>query len=91
MTTPNPIHWERYGNECLKFVDQRTIPEDLKEEILQAALEVAGLHDEGELYDLRVKSGEADALDKLADCVSYISQFMHEVDITPANIEGASQ
>lgn len=84
MSKPiNPIHWERYGNERLRFVDLRTIPEDLKVEILQAALDVAGLHDNGELYDLRVNSPEADVLEKLASRVSHISQFMHEVDITP--------
>lgn len=84
MKTPaNPIHWERYGNERLRFVDLRTIPEDLKVEILQAALDVAGLHDNGELYDLQVNSSEAYALELLASRVSYISQFMHEVDITP--------
>ncbi|MHC3432834.1 hypothetical protein [Delftia lacustris] len=84
MSKPiNPIHSERYGNERLRFVDLRAIPEDLKVEILQAALDVAGLHDNGELYDLQVNSPEADVLEQLASRVSHISRFMHEVDITP--------
>lgn len=84
MNTPiSPIHWERYGDKPAKVVDLRTLPEDVKVEIIQAALNVAFRHDNGELYEVRVGSPNEKALDHLADKVAAISLHMHEVNLVP--------
>lgn len=84
MSKPiNPIHWERYGSQPAKIIDLRTLPEDVKVQIIQAALNVTFHYDSGELFDLEIGSTGDDALESLSDHVAAISLHMHEVNLIP--------
>ncbi len=77
--TVNPIHWERTGNEPVQVVDLRTLPEDVKVALMQAAIRV-GIDYNGGVFDAVPESSKADiALAEVAAQADNISQFMHEV------------
>lgn len=88
MTSPNPIHWECYLKEpgkpdgAARVVDLRTLPEDVKVSIIQAALNVSFRFKNGE-YEVEEDSEEEEALEKLAMSTDSVSQHMHSVNLIP--------
>ena len=88
MTSPNPIHWECYLKEpgkpagTARVVDLRTIPEDVKVSIIQAALNVSFRFNNGE-YEVEEGSEEEKALEKLTMSVDPVSRHMHAVNLIP--------
>ena len=89
MTSPNPIHWECYVTEPGKpggtatVVDLRTLPEDIKVAIIQAALNVGFRFGGGQFDDLEEDSEEESALVELASAVDLIRPHMHSVNPIP--------
>lgn len=84
----NPIHWECYVTqpgrpaEKAKVVDLRTLPEDVKVAILQAALHVGERYDSGDFEGVEEGSEDACALEALAVSARAVRQHMHEVNLT---------
>jgi hypothetical protein len=75
----NPIHWERTGNNPVQVVDLRTLPEDVKVALMQAAIRV-GINYNGGAYDSIAEDSQQDiALAEVAAQIENISTFMHEV------------
>lgn len=86
MSKPiNPIHWECFVTEPpspARVVDLRTLPEEIKVPIIQAALNVAYRHDNGD-FNVEEDSEESDALTELAAAVDGVRKHMFQVNLTP--------
>lgn len=86
-TAVNPIHWECYVTEPgqpvekAKVVDLRTLPEEVKCAVLQAALQVGFRYHNGE-YDVDEDSEENEALVELTEAVDLVREYMYEVNLT---------
>lgn len=79
----SPIHWEKYDDQHVKVVDVRTLPEDVKVGIIQAALHVAFRYNNGQL-DVIEEDPETDrALNDLACAVGRVTSHMHEINPVP--------
>ena len=75
----NPIYWERTGDNPVQIVDLRTLPEDVKVAVIQAAIRVASEFNSG-TCDALTQGSEADkAIANLTEVVENVSQFMHEI------------
>ncbi len=84
MNTPSsPIHWECYSNEPARVVDLRTLPEQVKVEIIQAALNVGFRVNNGQLDAVAEGSEEEKALNDLAISVEAVREHMHAVNLVP--------
>lgn len=89
MTSPNPIHWECYVTKPGKpegtatVVDLRTLPEDVKVSIIQAALNVGFRFNNGEYENMKEGSAEEDALVDLVVSVEAVREHMHSVNLVP--------
>lgn len=84
MNTPiSPIHWECCRNEPAKVVDLRTVPEDIKVAIMQAALNVSFRYSNGQLDMVEEDSDTDQALSQLAIAAEQIRPHMHEVSLVP--------
>ena len=88
----NPIHWECYVTEPgkpvekAKILDLRTLPEEVKVPIIQAALNVALRYDNGD-YALEEDTEENDAMAELAAAVERVRHHMFQVDLTPLPVK----
>lgn len=76
-----PIYWERTGEEPVRIVDLRTLPEDVKVAIISAAMRVTRLYENGQLDGISEGSNEEESLDWLAEEVAAVTQHMHEVPL----------
>lgn len=84
MTTPaSPIHWECYQNDAARVVDLRTLPEQVKVEIIQAALNVSFRLNNGQFDAVAEGSEEEEALNELAISVDGVRAHMHAVNLMP--------
>lgn len=84
MNTPaNPIHWECYSNEPARVVDLRTLPEQVKVEIIKAALNVGFRVNNGQFDAVAEGSEEEAALNDLAVSVEAVRGHMHAVNLMP--------
>ncbi|MFT3815464.1 MAG: hypothetical protein QM740_19150 [Acidovorax sp.] len=82
-TETSPIHWECYQSEAARVVDLRTLPEQVKVKIIQAALNVGFRVNNGEYEGVQEGSEEADALHDLATSVEAVRAHMHPVNLMP--------
>lgn len=84
MTTPaSPIHWECYSNEPARVVDLRTLPEQVKVEIIKTALNVGFRVNNGQFDTVAEGSEEDEALNDLAISVEAVREHMHGVNLVP--------
>lgn len=84
MNTPaSPIHWECYANESARVVDLRTLPEQVKVEIIKAALSVGFRVNNGQFDAVAEGSEEDEALNDLAISVEAVRKHMHPVNLMP--------
>jgi len=86
----SPIHWECYvvkpgvPEGTANVVDLRTLPEEVKVAIIQAAINVGFRFGNGQFDDLQENSEEEDALAELASAVDEIRPHMHSVNLIPS-------
>ncbi|MCT6720034.1 hypothetical protein [Acidovorax sp. K2F] len=84
MNTPaSPIHWECYSKEPARVVDLRTLPEQVKVEIIKAALNVGFRVNNGQFDAVAEGSEEEEALNELAISVEAVREHMHAVNLMP--------
>lgn len=80
-----PIHWECYAaengkpSENARIIDLRTLPEEVKVAIIQAALNVSFRFSNGQFDSVQEDSEEDVALADLACAVESIRPHMHDV------------
>lgn len=79
----SPIHWECYSNEPARVVDLRTLPEQVKVEIIKAALNVGFRVNNGQFDTVAEGSEEDEALNDLAISVDAVRSHMHSVNLVP--------
>ena len=86
MSNMNPIHWECsiHPPENAKVIDLRTLPEEIKVSIIQAALNVSLRFNNFDFVGVEEDSEEEDALSNLSKCVDAIRPFMHEASLVPS-------
>lgn len=82
-TETSPIHWECYQKEAARVVDLRTLPEQVKVEIIQAALNVGFRFINGQFDAIAEGSEEEVALNDLAVSVGAVRDHMHSVNLMP--------
>lgn len=75
----SPIYWEQSGECPVKVVDVRTLPENVKVAIIQAAIRVGALHEGCAFETIAEGTEQHDALASLAKATAAIGAYMHSV------------
>ena len=82
-TTVNPIHWESFDHGPAKVIDLRTLPEDVKVRIINAALRIAVRVNNGSYDEVPEGSEAEEALGDLSLAVEAVRPYMHVVNLVP--------